>query len=278
MPTGKSHERLVAPKRTRPKGRTRTPARESLAIPLLLAFSAPIAVIYSIESLHSVWWTFALYQVAICLCLPAIASRLEGRSWREHAAILGLRRSRAEEGYEPVSERSQRTWKDHHLLLSGTLGITTALVSGGFLVATRGRFLDSSRLTTTLAEWGVSPQRMLTMLAIMVVLTPAAEELFWRGYIPGCIASSRPGSRASIALTVILPAVLYTSYHAVTILRLLNVGSGALVMTAGVFGAGLFWGWLRRLTGSVWPPLASHAGAVIAYLAVYLWILQGSRS
>jgi membrane protease YdiL (CAAX protease family) len=44
------------------------------------------------------------------------------------------------------------------------------------------------------------------------------------------------------------------------------------VMTCGVLGAGLFWGWLRRRTGAVWPALLSHGGAVIAYLAVHVWL------
>jgi membrane protease YdiL (CAAX protease family) len=47
------------------------------------------------------------------------------------------------------------------------------------------------------------------------------------------------------------------------------------VLTGGVLGAGLVWGWLRQRTRSVWPALLSHTGAVIAYLAVHLWLTRG---
>ena len=71
---------------------------------------------------------------------------------------------------------------------------------------------------------------------------------------------------------IILPAILYTSYHAATLYFLVGKISGVVVMTAGILAGGLIWGWLRQRTGSVWPPLLCHSGAVIAYLAVYLWL------
>jgi membrane protease YdiL (CAAX protease family) len=145
-------------------------------------------------------------------------------------------------------------------------------VTGVFLVLTRDRFLDPDRLESTVAGWGVSPEQMLTMLAVMAVLNGTAEELFWRGYLPGRVADSRPDSRPPVALTVVLPAFLYASYHAATIGHLLGETSGVVVMTGGVLGGGLFWGWLRQRTRSVWPALLSHGGAVLAYLAVHFWL------
>jgi membrane protease YdiL (CAAX protease family) len=228
---------------------------ETLTIPLLLAVLAPAAVIVSIEYLKSVWWTFAIYQLGICLVAPVIESRLKGRTWREHAVLVGL------------SGTTRRT-------LAGILGVSTACVTGAFLVLTRDRFLDPGRLESTLEMWGVSTQETIAMLMVMAVLNGAAEELFWRGYFPGRV--TRAQARAPVALTIVLPAILYASYHAVTISHLVADVRGVSVMTAGVLGAGLFWGWLRRRTGSVWPPLLSHAGAVIAYLAVHVW-LTGRR-
>jgi membrane protease YdiL (CAAX protease family) len=236
----------------------------SLKFPLLLAIAAPLAVIVSIEWLHSVWWTFATYQVFICLVAPAIESRRNGRSWRDHAALLGLRgRKRTDGGGE--SSRS--------LLLAMVLGLITMLVTGGFLVITHARFLNPSRLDAALAAWGVSSGQVLIVLAIMAVLDAAAEELFWRGYFPGRVELAF--GALPIALTVVLPAALYASYHAATIGRLIGDPSGVAVMTGGVLGAGLAWGWLRQRTHSVWPALLSHSGAVIAYLAVHLWLTRG---
>ena len=77
---------------------------------------------------------------------------------------------------------------------------------------------------------------------------------------------------------MVLPAVLYASYHAVTISSLVGEALGVVLMTGGVLGAGLVWGWLRRKTGSVWPALLSHGGAVVAYLAVHYWLTTSAIS
>ena len=233
-------------------------------MPLLLALAAPVAVIVSIEDLKSVWWTFAIYQVGICLVLPAIESRVKGRSWREHAQLLGLLGARATVGSD------RRNGVRAHLQFAAILGIVTALVTGAFLVLTRDRFLDPARLQVTLATWGVSPGQTTAMLAIMAVLNATAEELFWRGYFPGRVTLVQP--LAPAATPIVLPAALYASYHAVTISHLVGRAGGVVVMTVGVLGAGLCWGWLRRRTASVWPALLSHGGAVIAYLAVHVWL------
>jgi CAAX protease family protein len=237
---------------------------ESLTVPFALAFSAPMAVIIGIELLRSVWWTFALYQGVICLISPAIESRVNGRGWREHAILLGLVEG-AETGTPSRGQRSR-------LLLAGALALVTALVTGGFLVLTHDLFLAPDRLDATITGWGVSSKRVPAMLAVMGMLDAAAEELFWRGYIPGRVAWTRPDKAGSTVLTILLPAVLYASYHAVTIGHLVDKGEGAIIMTGGVLGAGVFWGWLRHRTGSVWPPLLSHAGAVLAYLAIDVWL------
>jgi len=237
---------------------TESQSRESLTFPLVLAVSAPIAVIIGVEVLRSVWWTFVLYQGVICLIAPALDSRVHGRGWHEHAVLLGL--LRAPDG------------PPRRLPFATVLGLLTALVTGGFLAITRNAFLDPNRLETTLSGWGASPQRIPAMLAIMAVIDATAEELFWRGYIPGRVARARPGQARSIALAVVLPAILYASYHAVTIGHLVGGTFGVVILTGGVLAAGVFWGWLRRRTGSVWPPLLSHAGAVLAYLAIEVWL------
>ena len=242
-------------------------SKNSLAIPLLLAIAAPLAVILGIERLRSVWWTFAMYQVSICLVAPAIESRLRGRSWRQHAALLGL------------TDASDDRRRSHHGWTPAIiLGLVTALVTGGFLVLTGDRFLDPDRLESTVAGWGVPPEQVLMMLVVMTMLNAAAEELFWRGYFPGRVTETRPGLRPPIALTVILPALLYASYHAATIGHLVADTSGVVIMTGGVLAAGLFWGWLRQRTRSVWPPLLSHGGGVLAYLTVHLWLTSVGAS
>lgn len=239
-----------------------TTEKASLKFPLLLAIAAPLAVIVSLFWLHSVWWVFATYQVAICLVAPAIESRRSGRSWREHATLLGLRRERN------PGDATER--KSNVRAISIVLGLATALVTAGFLVLTRDRFLDATRIQHTLASWGVSASNVPALLGIMAVLNAAGEELFWRGYFPGRVRLAK--ASPSTVLTILIPAILYSSYHAATIGHLVGNTGGAVLMTAGVLGAGLFWGWLRQRTHSVWPALLSHSGAVMAYLAVQLWL------
>ena len=236
-----------------------TASGRSLAVPLVLATVAPLVVIVTIEYLHNLWWTFAIYQLGICLVAPVLESRRSGCSWREHAFLLGL--------LGPPRRR----------ILGVALGLATALVTGGFLVLTRDRFLDPVRLETTVAQWGVPPEQLVATLAVMAGLNAVAEELFWRGYLPGRVAAARPSSPPPVILTVVLPALLYASYHGLTIGRLVGEIGGVVLMTSGVLGAGLFWGWLRRRTGSVWPPLLGHGGAVVAYLAVHYWLMATGR-
>lgn len=235
--------------------------RESLTLPVLLAVAAPLAVFISIEYLHSVWWTFALYQVSICIVAPAMESRSLGRSRHQHFALLGL-----VQGTDDQTDA--RSWRK----LAAILGVVTTLVTGSFLVLTRDRFLDPELIDSTLVGWGVPHQQVLTMLVVMAVLNAAAEELFWRGYFPGRVAEVQSGAKPPVTLTIILPSVLYASYHAATIGSLVGEAVGVVIMTSGVLSAGLIWGWMRQRTHSVWPSLISHSGAVLAYLAVHLWL------
>src|SRR5262245_54746302 len=97
----------------------RSNAGKSLTVPFLLAILAPTTVILGVLVLHSVWWTFAFYQGVICLIAPAIESRINGRGWREHAALLGLVETTA--AGAPNQNRRR-------LLLAVGLGLLTALV------------------------------------------------------------------------------------------------------------------------------------------------------
>jgi membrane protease YdiL (CAAX protease family) len=236
---------------------------------LLLALAAPLAVLFGLAYLGSVWWTFAAYHAGVCLVAPLIESRLSGRGWRAHAVMLGLM-----VGPGIVDDSQGRGGSPRWFRRGIFLGLVTALATGAFLLLTGERFLDEQRLRATFAEWGTPPEQVLPVLAVVALVNAPAEELFWRGYFPGRVAMARP-ARPSLALTIVLPAVLYTSYHAATIGRLVGRPVGVAAMVAGVAGAGLLWGWLRQRTGSVWMPLLSHSGAVLAYLLVYFRVTAG---
>ena len=225
-------------------------------LPVVLAVTAPLLVFLGLQALHSVWWTFALYQVTICLLLPSLESRALDRSWRGHLDLLGL-----------VHDRPP--WR-----MAWVIGGATLLLTSGFLVLTRDRFLDAERLQDATAAWGVAPDQLPAMLGFMAVFNALAEELFWRGYLPGRFTERAQPTPPSPWQTIILPAVFYASYHGYTIGVLVRHPWLTALMTSGVLGGGLIWGWLRQRTGSVLPALFSHAGAVIGYLVVY-WVLIG---
>ena len=54
----------------------------------------------------------------------------------------------------------------------------------------------------------------------------------------------------------------------VTVQMLVGKTWVAVLFLLAIWGAGTGWGWLRLRTGSVWPPLLGHTGAVAAYMIV----------
>lgn len=245
---------------------------KELRVPLALSFFAPVSVVFCLLVLRSVWWTLAVYQVGICLIFPCLESILTRKTWRHHVQILGLV-SVARPGKSTTLSGSFSG------LFSGfvpalVLGLASALVTGAFLVLTRETFLSPEHLQSSLATWGVVPKQSAGLLLTFALINAPAEELFWRGYLPGRLAHQGFQPHQMKILTIFLPALLYTSYHAVTISHLFDNTAALSIMISGILMAGLVWGWIRQRTGSVWPALLSHSGAVLAYLGYYFWITR----
>jgi membrane protease YdiL (CAAX protease family) len=238
---------------------------------VILLIAAPAAVMFCLEFLHSAWLTLLVYQFGICLVIPALDSVAgRGLSWAEHAEMIGLG--------GPGAGRALR-W-------GAVVAIATATACGGALWLWGDVFLDPQRIRTILSGWGVTPRQTAWLYAIVALVNAPAEELFWRGYLharwvpaprpersPRAASPQPPVVRHAGASIAIL-AVGYTSYHLLTIARLIPSLTGAITASGGVLAAGLFWGWLRQRTGSVWPALLSHAGAVAAYLVASAAILN----
>lgn len=134
------------------------------------------------------------------------------------------------------------------------IAISTALVLGGLgLALLLPRPGDAG---TILRErvFGGSGTRFWIFAAYSMLVHCWAEELFWRGVVD-------PGSAAANAAGFYLQ-------HAIPIgIFLGSPGLGALLsIPAGA--AGLYWSWVSRRTGSLWPALASHAAADLMILAI----------
>ncbi len=207
---------------------------------------APLVVVATLLLGRSVWLTFLIYHLGICLVAPAIHSRREGRGLRAHARMVGLRRV--------------------GLGLGAGLGVGAAALVVGAFILFGDAWLAGADVRGALAAWGVTPRSLPLLFAVMLLGNGAAEELFWRGWVQAQLGRTRPPRHA-----IALGAAAYASYHAFTIGLLLRDRAVTALLTAAVFAAGCAWGWLRQRTGSVWPALLSHAGATAGYMAVLWW-------
>lgn len=117
---------------------------------------------------------------------------------------------------------------------------------------------------------------LVTVLAVPVnalVSSVAAfgEELGWRGWLlPNLLPLGRWPA-------LLLSSVIWSLWHAPIILLGYNFGytdaRGLALMTGFCLGLGVFFGWLRLRTASVWPAVVGH-GAVNAATAVTLLLLH----
>lgn len=262
----------------------------------LLAVGAPLAASLALLLARSVWVVFLAYQIGFCLLLPLLHSLVFCRiGWRGHARLLGLR-PLAERAPERAFGRSSRRKADRSpnrhaeraagpasrravvadVVACAAIAIAAAAVVALFLAATSGVSDPADRVREAMVRWGIAPATWPWVLAFMLVVHAPAEEFFWRGYLYGrlvfvtrgssCDPAPRTGSPKAVAARVALLALLYASYHAVTLTSLVPSRGLALVMFGGVWAAGGLFSWLRWRFDSIWPPLVAHGGAVAAYL------------
>jgi membrane protease YdiL (CAAX protease family) len=124
-------------------------------------------------------------------------------------------------------------------------------------------FLANHDVPGALAAWGVTRGNLPLVLWFMTLVNGPAEEMYWRGFVLREVGGLRPGFGP-----ILLVALFYASYHGLTVHLLVGALPVAVLFMAAVVAAGLFWGWLRARTGSLWPALISHTAATGAYLAV----------
>lgn len=214
---------------------------------LWLAALAPLTVVVALEVLHSAFLVLAVYHVGLCLALPAWLTRRAGGSWRRHLRALGL------VGAGPG-----------HAGLRAA-GLTALAVAAGVGVVLAwhwwpGLFPDRERLANALASWGVDAAGTAPLLLFIAVVNGPAEEAFWRGWLERRPARSPLGPG--------LRAVLFTSYHVITVGALAPHVTAAAAMLTVVLGAAVVWTWSRRRWGTLWPAIAMHTGATLGHVAV----------
>jgi len=92
---------------------------------------------------------------------------------------------------------------------------------------------------------------MLPTFAIIGLLAPFAEEVFFRGFLLAALVSVIGGLRGALA-----SAAIFSVAH-------LNVGT-----LVPIFVMGMLLAWLYLRTGSIWPPFVAHAAQNLIALTV----------
>jgi uncharacterized protein len=221
----------------------------------LIGLLAPFSIAAGLLVFKSVRLTFLLYQGVYCAGIPLIDLLLVRRPpTGEIRDLLGL-------------HVSGRRFLRAVVPAAGVLALMTA-----FFVLFRNVLVDADEVAALLRNWRIGRDALPVFLPVMALVNPVVEELYWRGYYLG-----RLKERMSVRRAILVSAFFYASYHFITTASLFNVKIGT-VFTAVIFGAGVFWGWMRERTGSVAGPILMHAAADWAVLIPYLLYVHGRLS
>ncbi len=151
-------------------------------------------------------------------------------------------------------------------------GAAAWLVASAFLVFAASALAQGLGLrpgTPLLWErWGLVAPADRVLLAHYMLLNPWVEEWFWRGTILGTTVRRRLGVARARALAVLGSWPL----HAVFLLQSFGVVVGGGV-SLGVVAAAWAWTLLRERSGHAWWCAASHQGADLGLVLVYLFLL-----
>ncbi len=190
-------------------------------------------------------------STAAAMLTPAVATLLmlllvtrEGRT-RAGWASLGLHRL------------GLRSWAPAVLI---PLAVVAA--GGAVLVAAGGAFGTSGQAAAL--PWWLLPGALLLNIAYASLTVSLTEEVGWRGYLLPRL--SRLGARRALLLSGVLhglwhlPVILLTDlYH--------PLGNRLVVIPlflVTVAAAGVFLGWLRLRSGSLWPAVVAHSAHNVA--------------
>ena len=191
-------------------------------------------------------------STAVAMLTPLVATLLlllvvtrEGWSRRGWAS-LGLHRP------------SLRSWPL-------ALALPTALIALGGLVAV---LVGEARWVLTESAAGrpgwLLPGAFLANVAYASLTVSLTEEIGWRGYLLPRLSSL--GDRAALLLSGLLHAAWHLPFILLT--DLYHPGGSRLVVVplflVTVTCVGVFLGWLRQRTGSVWPAVVAHSANNVA--------------
>ncbi len=120
----------------------------------------------------------------------------------------------------------------------------------------------------SLSTWAVAALLDATLGVLLGMILAFGEEVGWRGYlVPRLVAGRVPGALA-------LSGAVWGLYHLPLIVRGAYASSdlpwiSAALFMATIVPAGVFFGWLRLASGSVWPAVLAHSVHNVFYQGIF---------
>lgn len=118
-------------------------------------------------------------------------------------------------------------------------------------------------------SWGLAPPADVGLLGLYALLNPWLEEWFWRGTLLGSAVKRRLRPAGAVALSI----GAFMPFHLVFLLRSFGVTLG-LLFAGVVLAAASLWAALQERHGHTWWSAASHVGADLGVVLLYLFFLR----
>ncbi|GED70418.1 hypothetical protein BRE01_41200 [Brevibacillus reuszeri] len=220
----------------------------SLLLLIGYGFAATLAIFYGLLERRSLFVTFVLFHLLVCLCIPFLHGWWDGtlrESWR-HA-------------WGQFDKRGA-----FYGLGLGLFLLTGVLAGSWILLQAEGRAENIRRI---LVEWDLNDRWIWLFSVYLVFLNSLLEELFWRGFVLQRMLQS-----LSQAMAIVLSSFFYTLYHLIVATVMFGFKIGLLI-TVLVFVSGIIWGWIKGLFPAIYTTWFSHILADLGLvMTVLLWI------
>jgi membrane protease YdiL (CAAX protease family) len=218
---------------------------------IFLSLLVPFVIYMGLIVLHDITLTFVMFYLGVCLLVPLIDLIIVQKlSWPKIGNSFSLKGFRK------------------NILPGIIIGLIFFASIYLFFIAFSNKIIDTRHITRLLAKWNVSDSNLFIFLFIMIFANSFLEELYWRGYI-----FNKLQKKIRLWGVILFTALFYSSYHLVTTVNLFSLEYG-LLFTLVVFGAGVFWGYIRGKSDSVYIPIISHLLADLGIMVIYLKFIR----
>lgn len=207
-------------------------------------------IFVGLQVFSSVPLTFALFYGWLFLVPVGEMVFIRRKTWMQTAQAFGLTGRR----------------KNSYFGIASGLFFGLAIVLAGYFSHTL--LFDQADIENLLNRWGFSGNLITGLILVLIGINPFLEEIYWRGYVY-CKLKGRWGSRLAILLT----SLFYSLYHLLSVIPLFNWPYNLIVMLP-VFMAGIIWGYMRLVSGSLVGSILSHILADCGIIGVYLLFIK----